>query len=161
MQGTEPQSEHRWLDQLIGDWTFEASSRMGPDQPELRTRGQEKVRSLGGFWVIAEGTGEMPTGGTHRSVMQIGFDPASGRYRGTWIGSMMPQLWIYDGEMNDGGTTLTLRCRGPAMAGDGTLADYEDIVELTKDGRRLFRSRTRGNEGAWNEFLHIEYRRAP
>ena len=160
MHDIKPQAEHRWLDQMVGDWVYEASIRPGPDQPARTTRGKETVRSLGGFWVIAEGAGDTPGGKSYQSVMQIGFDPATGRYRGSWIGSMMPLLWIYDGEMNAAGTMLTLKSRGPSMSGDGVLADYEDIIEMADDGRRLFRSRMRAHDGSWTEFLSAEYRRA-
>lgn len=160
MQSAPAQAEHKWLEQLIGTWTYETTCSMGPGQPSVVTLGRETVRALGPYWVIAEGQGEMPGGGAFDMLIQIGFDPALGRFRGTWIGSIMPILWVYDGELDAGRTTLTLAARGPSFAGDGTLADYEDIIELPGDGRRRFRSRTRMPDGTWNEFMSADYRRA-
>lgn len=152
----EPQKEHEWLHQLVGEWTYE--SEQGEEGKET-FKGTETVRSLGGLWVIAEGKGNMPGGGTAETVMSLGFDPASNRYNGTWIGSMLSYLWIYDGELDETSRTLTLKGNGPSMAGDGSLADYEDIIEIISPDERLFRSRTLGPDGKWNEFMRLTYRR--
>src|SRR3546814_12843231 len=55
---TEPQQEHRWLEQLLGEWTV--TSDMPPDGGSPWV---ERVRSLAGLWIVAEGEGEMPGGG--------------------------------------------------------------------------------------------------
>lgn len=152
--------EHRWLEQLIGRWTYESTCSPGPGQPDITSSGSETVRALGPYWVVAEAEGEMPGGGgLCRLIVQIGFDPALGRFRGSWIGSMMPILWVYDGTLDASRTTLTLAARGPSFAGDGTMADYEDIIELPGSGSRRFRSRIRKPDGAWNEFMNANYKR--
>lgn len=153
---SEPQKEHEWLHQLVGEWTYEsAKSEEGKDA----FKGVETVRSLGGLWVIAEGKGNMPGGGTAETVMSLGFDPASKRYNGTWIGSMLSYLWVYDGELDAAKRRLTLKCKGPSMAGDGSLVDYEDIIEIVSPNERLLLSRTPDPKAGWNEFMRITYKR--
>jgi len=68
---------------------------MGPDQLSSKTKGTEVVRSLGGLWIVSEGE-EMPTA-VPEKLMTLGYDPQNNRYVGTFIGSMMTHLWIYDG----------------------------------------------------------------
>lgn len=63
MEKAEPQKEHRWLQKLVGEWTFEGEAPMGPDKPPEKFKGTERVRSLGDLWFVAEGQGEMPGGG--------------------------------------------------------------------------------------------------
>jgi hypothetical protein len=46
---TEPQQEHQWLQQLVGEWTYEAEATMEPGQPPSKFEGSESVRSLGGL----------------------------------------------------------------------------------------------------------------
>ncbi len=58
-----PEPEHGWLHRLLGTWRYEVECSMGPDQPPARATGIERVRSLGGFWVVGESEGEMPGGG--------------------------------------------------------------------------------------------------
>ena len=61
--------EHEWLAKLVGDWTFETEAVMGPGQPPVKGTGTERVRSLGGLWIVGEGSGEMPgDGGTAQSA---------------------------------------------------------------------------------------------
>src|SRR5262245_66093699 len=83
----EPQKEHQWLQQLVGDWTFESECVMGPEQPPSKFMGTESVRSLGALWVLCEGRGEMPGGGMATTLMTLGYDPAKKRYVGTFVGS--------------------------------------------------------------------------
>ncbi len=73
---------------------------------------------------------------------------------------MMTNMWVYDGALDDAKRTLTLDCVGPAMSGDGTMAKYQDIIELVSDDERIFRSRTQVEDGQWNEFMKTTYRRA-
>jgi len=154
-----PRDEHRWLQRLVGDWTAETTCSTGPDQPPSVNKSRETVRAVGDYWVVIDTEGEMPDGAQFSMRVQLGYDPELGRFRGTWIGSMMPMLWVYDGELDASRTVLTLKARGPSFAGDGSLADYEDIIELTESGERRFRSRVLMPDGAWNEFMRATYQR--
>lgn len=66
-----PQEAHHWLQQLVGEWTYESEADMGPDQPPAKATGTENVRSLGGLWTLAEGEGEMPGGGMAKTLMTL------------------------------------------------------------------------------------------
>src|SRR5215468_3888124 len=113
---------------------------MGPDKPCENFKGVDSVRSLGGLWVLCEGRGEMPGGGTATTIMTLGYDPAKKRYVGTFIGSMMFNLWIYEGEMDPAGNKLTLDAEGPSFAGDGKTAKYKDAIEFKSDDHRVLTS---------------------
>ena len=155
----EPQKEHQWLQQLVGEWTSEADCAMGPGQPPTKNYGTERVRMVGGIWMVADGQGEMPGGGTANMIMTLGYDPQKKKYLGTWIGSMMTHMWHYDGEMDASGRILTLSAEGPSMAGDGTMAQYQDIIEIKSTDHRTLSSRVLGPDGTWNHFMTAHYRR--
>ena len=155
----EPQKEHEWLQQLVGEWTSEADCAMGPGQPSTKNYGTERVRMVGGLWMVGEGQGEMPDGGTATMIMTLGYDPQQKKYLGTWIGSMMTHMWHYDGEMDASGRILTLSAEGPSMAGDGTMAKYQDIIEIKSKDHRTLSSRVLGPDGTWNHFMTAHYRR--
>ena len=155
----EPQKEHQWLQQLVGEWTSEADCSMGPGQPSTKSYGTERVRMVGGVWMVGEGQGEMPGGGTADMIMTLGYDPQKKKYLGTWIGSMMTHMWHYDGEMDATGRILTLSAEGPSMAGDGTMAQYQDIIEIKSKDHRTLSSRVLGPDGTWNHFMTAHYRR--
>ena len=159
MQIPEPQKEHRWLQRLVGEWTMQAEMSMGPDQPPMTSSGRETVRSLGGLWTIGEGTGETPGGGTHESIMTLGYDPQTKRFVGTFIASVMTHLWPYNGTLDAAGKVLTLDSEGPSFAGDGTLAKYQDIIEFLSDDHRTLSSQFLGPDGQWVPFMKAHYRR--
>ncbi len=75
-----PQSEHKWLEQLLGEWTYESEAEE-PHGATSTSTGTERVRPFGGLWVIAEGSFEMPGGAQATSIMTLGFDPQKGTLR--------------------------------------------------------------------------------
>ncbi len=159
MQAPEPQKEHRWLAQLVGDWTYEGDCIMGPDQPSFKSSGRSSNRQLGDVWIISEGEGEAPDGSLATMVITLGFDPAKQRVVGTFIGSMMCHLWIYDGAWDTAGKVLTLNADGPSFTGDGTTAHYQDIIEIKDKDHHVLSSQVQGPDGKWTTFMTAHYRR--
>jgi hypothetical protein len=155
----EPQEEHRWLEQLVGDWVMEAEMDMGPDHPPETSKGTERVRSIGGLWFMAEGRGEVPGGGEATMIMILGYDPAKKRYVGSWIGSMMAYQWVYEGELDAAGRVLTLESEGPDMAGGGGTARYRDLIELRSSDHRVLTSHMLDGDGDWHPFMEAHFRR--
>jgi len=155
----EPTSQHRWLLQLVGNWTFEGDADIAPGEPPFHSTGTQTVRALGDLWILAEGESEMPGGGLGRTIITLGYDSAQGRYLGTFVGSMMTHLWIYDGAFDDASQTLTLTAEGPAMDDSGGTATYQDIIELKSPDHYIFRARIRDAEGNWTQFMTAHYRR--
>lgn len=156
---TEPQKEHQWLQKLVGEWTSEMDATMEPGKPPEKFKGTESVRSLGGLWILAEGQGEMPGGGIATTIMTLGYDPQKKRYVGTFVGSMMTHLWVYDGALDEAERVLTLRAEGPSMAAEGKTAKYEDVIEFKSQDHRVLTSHMLGDDGKWYAFMTAHYRR--
>lgn len=155
----EPQQEHQWLHKLMGEWTCVAECMMGPDQPLSQFTSRESVRSIGGLWVVCEAHGEMPGGGMATTVMTLGYDPMRKRYVGTFLGSMMSNLWVYDGTLDAAGKVLTLDTEGPNVAVEGELAKYQDMIEIISDDQRVLSSQMQNEDGTWHRFMTAHYRR--
>ncbi|HEY9630034.1 MAG TPA: DUF1579 domain-containing protein [Coleofasciculaceae cyanobacterium] len=161
-----PQKEHQWLQKLIGEWTYETEVSMESDQPAEKATGTETVRYLGsqpsasgGLWIVAEGQGEMPGCGEITTLVTLGYDPQKQRYVGTWIGSIMTYLWLYDGELDATEKMLTLNSTGPAMTGQGKTAKYKDVMEFKSDNHRVMTSHVLNDDGQWHSFMTVNYRR--
>lgn len=155
--GTAAAPEHGWLHRMLGDWRYE-SECAAPSGETMRASGVERVRSLGGYWVVAESEGGMPGGGPARWIVSLGYDAAAARFRGTFIGSMMPHMFVYDGHLGEDGSTLILEAEGPAMTGEGT-ARYRDVVRLAGEDERVVTSDVQGPDGAWTTFMTARFRR--
>lgn len=155
----EPQAEHHWLHKLVGEWTYETEVLLEPGNSPEKCKGTESVRSLGGLWILAEGHGEMPGGGAATMLLTLGYDPQKKRYLGTWVGSMMTHLWVYDGALDAEEKTLTLDSEGPDMSVEGKMAKYRDVIEFKSDDQRTLTSHMLDADGKWHVIMTASYRR--
>ena len=152
MQPPAPSPQHQWLARLVGEWASEMPHRL-PDGTEIILRSTETARMIGHFWLLLEGKGDMPDGGICEYQITIGFNSETGRFPGTWIGSPMPTLWLYDGELSADETVLTLHCKGPFFDGKGGTTDFQDIIEIQDADHRLFTGRYRDRNGEWVQMM--------
>jgi hypothetical protein len=150
--------EHAWLQKFVGEWKGEGEGFAGPDQPPMKWSVEETVRGIGDVWVQGESRGTMPDGKPSLMIITLGFDPEKKRFTGTFIGSMMTYLWIYDGELDAAGKVLTLNAEGPSMMGPG-LVKYQDIVEVIDDSTRTLSSQMQMPDDTWQKFMTSTYTR--
>ncbi len=156
---TEPQKEHLWLQQLLGDWRFEGEMTMSPGQPPIKSTGTETVRALGGLWVLCEGRAEIPGGGMDDMLMTLGYDTQQKAFVGSWVGSMMTYMWVYHGALDATGKVLTLDTQGPSMSGDDKPVRYQDVITIKSPDERELSSQTLQPDGSWKRFMTATYRR--
>ncbi|MGG5823212.1 DUF1579 family protein [Falsiroseomonas sp. HW251] len=152
-----PTPDHGWLHRLLGEWRFETECVM-PGGDVQKASGVERVRSLGAYWVVGESEGSMPGGGQAKWIVTMGFDVAAQRFRGTFVGSMMPHMFVYDGALEADGRTLTLDTEGPAMDRPG-MARFQDIVTMLGDDERTLISRVQGPDGSWTQIMSSRFQR--
>lgn len=155
----EAQKEHQWLQKLVGEWSFEFEVPGEEGKPLMKLAGTESVRSLGDVWVLLEGKGQEPDGSTSTTMMTLGYDPQKQRYVGTWIGSMMTYLWVYEGELDASERVLTLSAEGPSMTGDGTTTQYKDVIELKSDDVRTLTALVQDADGSWQQLMSMSFHR--
>jgi hypothetical protein len=163
MDMEKPGKEHAWLQKFVGEWTSESQASMAPDQPPATFKGTETVRSVGGMWIIAEGKSQMPggsDGGCEGTMfLTLGYDAAKGHYVGSWIGSMMSNMWVYKGTLDEAANRLTLDTQGPNMADPTRTQNYRETIEFKSDDHRTFSSAMQGEDGTWTTFMTAHYRR--
>ena len=151
-----PQAEHEWLTQLVGKWNFEHKCEM-PDGNQSAACGTMSCRSLGGIWLICESSGDSPDG-PWSTVMTLGFDPAKEQYVGTFIGSMMANIWPYQGVADSNGLRLPLYSEGPKFDGSG-IGQYRDTIEIVDRDTWLFTSELQLDDGTWKQFMVARHTR--
>ena len=156
MNKPEPQKEHQWLSRMVGEWTMDGEAMMNPGQPNVSFKGTERIRPMGDVWIVAEGEGEMPgSADTSTSLMVLGYDPQKQRFVGSFSGSMMTNLWIYEGTLD--GDVLKLDTEGPGM--DGAMAKYQDRIEFKSDDERVMTSQIQAADGSWKQIMSMTLRR--
>jgi hypothetical protein len=147
----QPQDEHRWLEQMVGEWTYQSEALMDPNQPPKLSEGRVSVRSLK-VWIVAEMSGGSPEMGPWTSQITLGYDPEQKQYVGTFVGSMMTYIWYYAGQRAGGGNRLVLETEGPRWDGSGR-TKYEDIIEVVDADHWILSSRMLQDNGEWFPFM--------
>jgi hypothetical protein len=155
----EPRKQHEWLQQWVGEWTYESECVTEPGKPPEKFNGSESVRSLGGLWLLCEACGEMPDGEAATMLMTLGYDSRQQRFVGTWVASMMTHLWIYDGSLDAQEKVLTLNTEGPCCASEGKLVKQRDVIEVISPHQRTLTSYLLDENGEWQTFMTSHYRR--
>jgi hypothetical protein len=153
-----PEKAHQWLQQLVGEWEAVGEAYPAPGQPPMKIKGTESVRSVGGFWVVAENRStmmDMPFTG----VMTLGYDPERKKYVGTWLDSMSSYLWTYEGTVDSTGKTLTLETEGPCPMAPGRLSRIREVIELKGKDQKVFTSSVQAEDGKWVTGMTLNYRR--
>lgn len=93
------------------------------------------------------------------TLMTLGYDAARKKFIGTFVASVIPHLWVYEGELDAAGKVLTLTARGPSCLEHGTMADYHDMIEIHGAGQRQLSSEVQSTDGKWHPFMKSIYRR--
>lgn len=155
----EATAQHDWLHQLVGEWDVTAEMNMGPGTEPMQVKSTESVERLGDYWIVA--SGEMQMGPmAMRTRMQLGYDPRTERFVGTWIDTVAPHMWTYDGELDESGKVLTLEALGPDMFGDASEDRlFRDRIEVVSVDRKVLTSAARMDDGTWKEFMRAVYDR--
>jgi hypothetical protein len=154
-----PQKEHEWLQQLVGEWTWESDLPTEPEKEGQNHRGTEVVRSLGGIWIVGEGRGNAPDGTPSTTIMTLGFSPEKNKYVGTFVASVMTDLWIYEGFVDRNANALVLDTEGPSFADMSKRAKYKDTIRIIDKDNRVLTSEYQDESGQWQEFMRARYRR--
>ena len=153
-----PEKEHDWLQQLVGDWTFDCKANMGEGQPALEASGTESVRPVGGLWIVAEGRSTM-FGQPIQSQMTLGYNPEAKAFVGTWLDSSQTQLWSYKGTLDAATNTLALDTEGPSFDDPSRTSHYRDAIQLTDKDHKVLTSSVQNPDGSWTTFMRAEFTR--
>ena len=151
--------QHQWLTRLVGEWTCEAECVMEPGSPPMKTTARETVRAIGDLWIIGESEGQMPGGGTMTAIITVGYDPVKKKFIGTWVGSPMTTLFIYEGELDAAQKVLPLNTTGPSFTDPTKTARFQDVIDIISRNDRLLWSQMQDELGQWHRFMTARYTR--
>lgn len=157
---TKPVEEHKWLQNLIGEWRIESEMMMEPGGPTMKSQGTASAKSLGDLWAVSQNKETMPDGAAMESYFALGYDVSFKEYRGCLFMSASSHLWKYTGKLSSDGKIMTLDCEGPSMTEDGKTALYRDTIELVDENHRIHTSSGQDDKGEWQEFMTAHYFRA-
>lgn len=153
--------QHAWLKKFVGEWTYEGECVGGPGgcEDKMTFRGTEIVRAIGEPWIVGEARGTTPTGDEAICIISLGFDPERKRVIGTWLGSMLTQMWTYEGSIDEAKNTLTLEASGKCPTLGDKFKSFRDVTEFKSDDHRVFYSVAQDEQGEWHRLMTINFHR--
>lgn len=157
MEAAKPKHEHEWLKKFVGEWKYETIAN-GPNGPET-SRGTQRYRALGDLWLVGDGEGDMGCFGTAYTQITLGYDPQKGKFVGTWVGTMMPMQWVYEGSLDAAERVLTLDSDGPSFTKPGEMGKYKDIITVLSEDHHTLTGTFLDDDGVWQEMCTTHYRR--
>ncbi|MER3495892.1 MAG: hypothetical protein C4320_03255, partial [Armatimonadota bacterium] len=122
--------------------------------------GSATVRKLGEYSIISEVHGAMPDDGEDFAfIMTVGFNARTQRFVRSWVGSMMADQAIYDGEMGGDGV-LRLESQSEDFHDETKLARYRDDIESMGEDQWSFNSYFLDQDGQDVPIIRANFHRA-
>jgi hypothetical protein len=158
MEAAKPTKEHAWLQRFVGEWEYEMNHEE-PGKPPVKLRGTGVTRAIGELWTVSDGEGDMSPGDRAQTRVTLGYDPQKGKFVGTWLGSMMSYLWVYEGFLDADERVLTLESVGPSFTKAGEMGQYRDIITVIDEDYHTMTGNFLGDDGEWHQMMEMHFRR--
>jgi hypothetical protein len=152
----QPQKQHEWMKQLIGEWDADVTMYLHEGKPET-SKGRESGRMIGDFWAVMENKGDF-RGKPFFGVFTIGYDTDQKKFVGVWYDNMSHHLWQYTGDVDSAGKILTLETEGPCPGEGGKIVKFRETIEIKNPDHKVLTS-MKEKDGKWVKNAVISYKR--
>jgi hypothetical protein len=154
--------EHKMLKADAGVWDAEMKIWMGgPDAEPTVTKGVERNRMLGDYWLISDFTTDLG-GQPFAGHGQNGYDPVKKKFVGTWIDSMSANISTMEGTYDEksGELTMMMTSIDPTS---GQEVKSKSVSKRKGDNTRVFTMymQAPGGDGTWVKSMEVTYTRRP
>jgi hypothetical protein len=158
-QAQQPQApeEMKHLKAEVGTWNAEIRMYGDPSGEPQVSKGTETNFMLGDMWLISHFKGEM-MGEKFEGSSQMGFNPDTKKYTGTWVDSMSPYAMSMEGSWDEKTKTLTQIGTGKDPSGNESKMKMTSVRK--DDGSRLFTMFMQGPNGEDMKVMEIHYTKA-
>ena len=152
----QPTDEHKQLSELVGTWKVACKFFMDPSGEPMENEATEEVEMVGPFHIATTFKTDM-FGMPFEGRCTCSYDPKLGKHISTWMDSMNPYLWHFEGE-REGNGVLTMHADGPNPMGEGQ-AKFRSIEEPQDDGSRKWEMAVQTPDGGWFTMMQYHYTR--
>ena len=140
----EPTKQHEMLMKSVGEWEGTATLFV-PGMPSTPVPATETVAAFGPFWTTTDFKSVL-MGVPYNGRGSFGYDPAKGKFLGTWIDSLSPNLSVMEGDFDEASRSITMRWEGPDMT--GTIVPQRSVNVMGEDSYTMtfFMGEGEGNQ---------------
>ncbi|MCB1049420.1 MAG: DUF1579 family protein [Acidobacteria bacterium] len=147
---------HLLLREKAGLWSVQCRYFMQAGADPIEVEAVDRVRSLGPFWSIAEFKADM-VGTSIEGCAMTGFDPIRNCFVATWVDSVTPYLYQFEGTYDEGSHTLTLQGLNPDP-NTGEMREYRSRETFIGGDSRIFTLEIK-REQSFFRVLEYHYKR--
>jgi len=112
-----PGKEHEALKVFEGEWSFEGKFTMEGDKPPMEMKGTETSKMGMGGWYLNSDVKSTFMGAPFEGRWTMTYSLFKKKYQASWIDSMMPNIFLSEGEVDATGKIFTLKGEGFDMTG--------------------------------------------
>lgn len=146
------------LPQWAGEWTSVAEINLEPGKPPFKSKGTEKSRMIGKFWLVSEGQSDV-MGMPYSALTTLGFDEKTKKFVGTTIDSFTQHQWRYEGTADATGKILTMEGEGPDPTDSSKKIRVREVYELKTKDHKVFTTYSLEADGKWQQMVKIDFTR--
>lgn len=146
---------HQALKHEVGTWDVLQKIWMSADAEPMVSKGTETNVMLGQFWIVSDFQCEM-MGQPFRGRGQVGYDPSTKKFIGTWIDTMSPVLNRFEGTMEGNTLTAYSKAIDPATGKEKTtkmVSTYPDANHKTF----VAYDPVPGKQDEWQKTMEVMY----
>lgn len=151
-----PGPHHQHLAQDVGNWDATVEEYGAPGTPPTTSKATETVTlAEGGLWIVSTYKGSF-MGTPFEGHGLTGYDPATNKYNGYWVDSMITKGMVLEGTCDSTGKKRTMTGQGAGPNGPMTF-----IMEMDHTGpdSRVFTLSAPGPDGKPMPMVKISYKR--
>ncbi len=150
-----PGPEHDLLKSDVGTWDASIEVNLVPGAPPQDSKGVARNRlACGGLWLITDFLNET-TGFEGHAI--YGYDPAKGKYVGTWVDPMRTFIAVSEGTYDLATKTMTMWFETPGP--QGKPLKWREVTTRPDADTRVWRSIMSGPTGQEMEVMKAVYTR--
>jgi len=148
MKAATPGEHHALLAKMAGHYKAECTMRMGPDAPEITSKGEEHSEMVfDGRYLKSDFTGDM-MGKPFHGMALVGYDNTKQKYVSIWVDDMSTSPMVSEGTADKTGKVVTyqgeMEC--PGMEGKMSYRNVITIVDHDHYTMEMFQKAPDGKE---------------
>lgn len=153
-----PGPEHKFLEQLVGNWNTESTFWMDPSQPPATALGKATSKLImGGRFLQSELSGDF-MGMPFQGLGIDGYDRVQEKFVSVWMDNMGTMIMQMYGSLDRSGKVLTMFCEyiDPMTRKS---AEMKTVTTILSDKEHKFEYFTKGPDGKFFRGMEMFYTR--
>ena len=137
--------QHLMLAESVGLWDVECTYFHAPGEDPMVIQATEEVKQLGPYWVVTDFRADMG-GMPFQGMATMGYLTHKSKWIGTWIDTLAPVHYYFEGDLKDGILEMSGKCFHPLVQAECMYRSTEERISAGKRKFEMFTEMAPGTE---------------